>query len=316
MMPGSPPGDVVQPVLVILAAGLANRYGGMKQLEPVGPCGEALLDYSIYDAVRAGFGSVVLVVGPELETRFRRHLADTVGDAVPVGYVSQELDDLPDGRKLSAGRQKPWGTGHAVLAARRAVSGPFAVCNADDFYGASSYGQLAAHLVRLERCESTHVLVGYPLHETLSPFGGVSRCVVLRDEVGYVVQLTEVEGIRRVGGRISGTTVQGERVDLTGDELVSMNLWGSTPQVFIELERQFSVFLEDCVSDPAAEFLLVTGLNEQMEAGVSRIAALEASDKWFGMTFPEDRERVREAMADLVGQGIYPNDLREGFDEL
>jgi NDP-sugar pyrophosphorylase family protein len=315
-MPGSPLTDSVKPVLVVLAAGLARRYGGLKQLEPVGPCGEALLDYGIYDAVRAGFGSVVLVVRPELEARFRRHVTDTVGDAVPVGYISQELDDLPEGCKLPGGRQRPWGTGHAVLAARPAVSGPFAVCNADDFYGASSYGQLAEHLERLERGESTHVLVGYPLHKTLSPFGGVSRCIVLRDEAGYVVQLTEIEGIRRVGGRIAGTTVQGERIDLTNDELVSMNLWGFTPQVFIALERQFFVFLGDCVSDSTAEFLLTTGLNEEIATGVLRIAVLEASDQWFGMTCPEERERVRQAVADLVGQGVYPNDLREGFDEL
>lgn len=315
-MPGAPLTDRMEPVLVILAAGLARRYGGVKQLERVGPCGEALLDYGIYDAVRAGFGSVVLVVRPELEARFRRHVTATVGDAIPVSYVSQELDDLPQGRKLPRGRHKPWGTGHAVLAARRTVHGPFAVSNADDFYGGSSYGQLAAHFVGPVGGDPVHALVGYRLHETLSPYGGVSRCVVRRGEAGFVVQLAEVEGIREVGGRVWGTTVQGEPVDLTNDELVSMNLWGFTPQVFAVLERQFSEFLEDCVSDSTAEFLLTTGLNEAIATGDLRIAVLEARGRWFGMTFPDDRERVRRAIADLVERGVYPSDLREGFEEL
>ncbi len=151
------------------------------------------------------------------------------------------------------------------------------------------------------------------MHETVSPFGGVSRCVVQRNRAGYVLELTEVQHIRGVGGCISGTTVEGQQVELTGDELVSMNLWGFTPQVFIELDRQFSVFLEDCVGDPTAEFLLSTGLNELVATGVFRIAVLEARDRWFGMTFPEDRERVQHAIADLVECGVYPEDLREGF---
>ncbi len=304
------------PTLVILAAGLASRYGGLKQLEPVGPRREALLDYNLYDAVRAGFGSVVLVVSPGLDKLFRQHIADVVGDAVLVRYVSQELDDLPENQTLPPARKKPWGTGHAVLAARHAVTGPFAVSNADDLYGASSYRQLAAHFGSGEDGEPTHALVGYPLRKTLSPFGGLSRCIVERDEAGYVVQLTELESICKVEGRISGTTVEGDRVELTGDELVSMNAWGFTPTVFTELERQFSVFLRDCADDASAEFLLSAGLNGSIGRGALQITVLQARDQWFGMTFPEDRDRVRQAIANLVAQGVYPEDLREGFNQL
>jgi NDP-sugar pyrophosphorylase family protein len=277
------------PALVILAAGLGSRFGGPKQLSPVGPSGETLLDYAIYDAMRAGFTRAVLVIRPELRDPLRAHVARVTGDALPVDYVEQRID---------AGRVKPWGTGHAVLTARAAVAGPFAVCNADDYYGPGAYRLLAEHL-KGEGSQGVHALVGYRLDGTLSEHGGVARAVASCGPDGLLTRLVEVRDVRRVGGRLRGVTATEEPREFTGGEQTSMNLWGFAPDVFAALEEQFAAFLASQRA-PEAEFLLSTALDEQVRSGRARLRVLPAPDRWLGVTFAADVPAVRTALAALV----------------
>jgi hypothetical protein len=303
--------------LVVMAAGLATRFGGPKQLAPVGPAGEALLDYDVFDAARAGCRRVVFVTRAELMDAFRAHARDVLGDAVEVTLVEQRLDDLPGGAAPPPGRKKQWGTGHAVLAARGVVTGPFAVCNADDRYGPGAFALLAAHL-RAERGASppVHALAGYRLDATLSPHGGVARGVAVTDAGGLLRRLEEVRDVRREGGGIAGTGAAGAPLAFAGDEVASMNLWGFSDTVLPALAEQFVEFLDAAGGDPGAEFLLSTALNAQVAAGRARLRVLTAPDRWFGMTFAADVPAVRGTLAALVRDGTYPADLRAAFDRL
>ena len=296
------------PALVILAAGVGSRFGGPKQLSPVGPSGETLLDYAIYDAMRAGFTRAVLIIREELRAPLRDHVARVIGAALPVDYVEQRLDDLPGGggRRVPVGRVKPWGTGHAVLAARGAVDGPFAVCNADDYYGPGAYRLLAAHLTAKASTPPLHAFVGYRLDETLSDHGGVARAVAATGPDGLVARLVEVKDL----------TAAVKQSEFTGAESVSMNLWGFTPAVFAALEAQFVAFLAAPTRAPDSEFLLSTALGDQVTAGRARLRVLPAPDRWLGMTFAADVEAVRAALAELVRAGTYPADLRAAFTRL
>ena len=287
------------PALVVLAAGLGSRFGGPKQLSPVGPSGETLLDYAIYDAMRAGFVHAVLVIREELGDALRAHVARVSGGALPVDYVVQQLD----GR-----RTKPWGTGHAVLAARDAVDGAFAVCNADDYYGPRAYRLLAEHLTAGRSSE--YALAGYRLDQTLSEHGGVARAVASCGPDGLLTRLVEVKDVRRVEGL--GLGIRGS----TAGEQVSMNLWGFTPDVFAAIEEQFAAFLAAAGRAPDAEFLLSTALDEQVTAGRARLRVLAAPDRWLGMTFAADVPTVRDTLAALVRSGTYPADLRAAFTRL
>jgi hypothetical protein len=300
---------IIAPTLVVLAAGLGTRYGGLKQLTPVGPRGEALLDYGVYDAARAGFRKVVLVIRHEVEELFRRHVAEVIDAGVEVAYAHQALDPS------RPGRTKPWGTGHAVLAAAREVAGgPFAVMNGDDFYGAAAYRMLFEQLANTGRGE--HTLIGYPLTKTLSPHGGVSRAIAELDARGYLSRLTEVTDIARRGSGITGQTTAGDAMLLRGDELVSMNLWGFTPAVLPALERQFAHFLEIRGADPTAEFLLSEAVGAQVAAGEARVRVLPTAEQWFGMTYSADDDGVRGEVARRVDAGLYPANLRTGFERL
>ena len=296
------------PALVILAAGVGSRFGGPKQLSSVGPSGETLLDYAIYDALRAGFTRAVLVIREELRAPLREHVARVIGAALPVDYVEQRLDDLPGGggRRVPAGRVKPWGTGHAVLAARGAVDGPFAVCNADDYYGPGAYRLLAAHLTAKASTPPLHTFVGYRLDETLSDHGGVARAVASIGPDGLVARLVEVKDL----------TAAGMQREFTGAESVSMNLWGFTPAVLAVLEEQFTAFLDAPRREADAEFLLSTALGDQVTAGRARLRVLPAPDRWLGMTFAAEVGTVRAALAERVRAGIYPADLRAAFTRL
>lgn len=291
------------PALVILAAGLGTRYGGLKQLTPVGPHGEALLDYGIYDAVRAGFRTVVLVIREEVEQLFRRHIAEVVGTAIEIVFAHQTLEPA------RPGRAKPWGTGHAVLAAAWGIRGPFAVMNADDCYGADSFRLLFEHL----ESSADHALVGYTLRETMSEHGGVSRAIVELDARGYLSRLTEVSDIVSRAGAFTGRTTAGQTVSLHGDELVSMNLWGFTPPMLPMLERQFARFLETRGADPRAEFLLSEAVGDQVVANGARVRVLRTRARWFGMTFAADDVSVRNEVRRLVDAGQYPANLKDGF---
>jgi hypothetical protein len=299
--------------LIVLAAGIGSRYGGLKQLEPVGPSGEALLDYGIYDAARAGFERVVLVIRSELEAAFRERLAGRFAGAPSFEFAHQELNDLPPGFSVPEGRDKPWGTGHAVLAARSAVSGPFVVMNADDFYGATAYDVLARHLLDVAGTGAAgFAAAGYTLRDTLSPHGGVSRAVCEVDGDGYLARVTELKNIGEAAGVVGGVTVVGERRDLTGDETVSMNLWAATPAAFPLLEREFARFLGEHGDDPDAEFYLSNSVNDLIASGELRVRVIPTPGPWLGVTHREDKPYVEARLRELVAAGHYPEDLATG----
>jgi len=261
----------------------------------------------VYDAVRAGFRNVVLVIRRDVEELFRRHVADVIGSGVAVSYAHQALDRAPPGRT------KPWGTGHAVLAAAWGIRGPFAVMNADDYYGAGAFRLLFDHLAGA----GDHALVGYTLRETTSAHGGVSRAIAVLDAQGYLSRLTEVADIAGRGSKYTGRTIPGETVTLDGSELVSMNLWGFTPALLPTLERQFAGFLEARGTDPKAEFLLSEAVGAQVRAGDARVRVLPAAgSQWFGMTYAADDERVRAQIRRLVDAGQYPTNLKAGLERL
>jgi len=295
--------------LVILAAGMSSRYGGgMKQTDTVGPRGETLLDYGVFDAIRAGFTQVVFVIRPEIEGDFRERIA-----RLPAGVtgrcVHQTTSQLPRGLSVPAGRAKPWGTGHAVLAAAD-VDSPFVVINADDFYGASAYAAMAEHLRRhADARPPRFALVGYRLRDTLSTHGGVSRAICRLDTANRVTSVVEVFDLVQGGGRVTGRTPEGEAVSCTGDELVSMSIWGFTPAIFRMLEARFAAFLRDRAADPTAEFLLPVAVSDMIARGEAELVALAAGETWCGMTSRQDREDVRARIAEMVARGIYPAPL-------
>ena len=306
----------MKPTLVVMAAGMATRFGAPKQLVPVGPAGEALLDYTIFDAVRAGFGQVVMITRAELEADLRAHVADVIGPGVPVAWVTQRLDDLPSGFALPAGRTRPWGTAHALLAARREVTGSFAACNADDYYGPGAFHLLADHFARgVSTGPSTYALTGYRLDRTLSPHGGVARAVATTDANGELTRLIEVLDLRAdpAGGAITGRSVAGEALAFSGSELVSMNLWGFGAEVFASLEARFGAFLTVEGHAGDAELRLSDAIGEQVGQGRALVRVFEAPDRWFGLTFAADLAAVRESVGERIAAGVYPADLREAF---
>jgi len=296
--------------LVILAAGLSTRYGqGLKQADGVGPSGEYLWEYAVHDAARAGFGRVVLVIRPGLEPELSRRVGFMAGD-LEVVFAVQALDAVPPTVAVPDGRRKPWGTGHAVLAAAPAVSSPFVVVNADDFYGAAAYEAIAAHLRRhASTAPPQFAMAGYRLASTLSAHGGVSRAIVSADARGLVSSVVEVVDIATRDARLGGRTLGGEAVSLTGDELVSMNCWGFTPAIFPMLREGFARFLRTRGTDPAAEFVISDEVGALVAAGEAQLHLLPSGDEWCGMTAGPDRDDVRRRLAALVAAGRYPSPL-------
>lgn len=295
--------------LVVLAAGLGTRFGGAKQLAPIGPAGETLMEFAAYDALSTGFTRVVFVVRPENERAVRERVRLGLSGSAQVAFALQRQDDLPGGHPLRPGRVRPWGTGHAVLAAESAVDGPFAVCNADDFYGRSSFSLVARCLIDpLSAPLPLFCVVGFPLDATLSGQGGVSRALCLVTERGLVQDIQEVRDVRRIDGAITGR-MGAAPVSLTGAEMVSMNLWGFTPEVFSHLRMLFGGFLEHHGRDPESEFLLPDAVREMLGARVADVRLVPASDRWAGITHPGDGERVARRIQDLVRRGVYTTPL-------
>ncbi len=286
--------------LVILAAGMGSRFGGIKQVQPVGPQGELIIEYSAYDALRAGFDRLVLVIRKDIEADFRASIGTRLEKHMDVEYVFQETQANLSGGQVPP-RTKPWGTGHAVLAARQAVKRPFAVINADDFYGASGYKALAAHFA----VTPDYAMVGYPLRQTLSEHGTVSRGLCATDSSGRLKRITEITKIEKVPGAARYTDAAGRAQFLTGGELVSMNFWGFTPAVFPQLETLFHDFLRQSAPDPKAEFYLPTALSALNESGVAKIALLQSADEWFGLTYREDLPAAQTAVKGLIAAGRY-----------
>jgi len=291
------------PTLLVLAAGMGSRYGGLKQLDPVGPSGETLLDYSVHDAVRAGFGRVVFLVRRDIEAEFRDKIGRRYEGKVEVGYAFQQLDDLPPGFDPPAGRTKPWGTAQAVWCARQAIAAPFAAINADDFYGAESFRQLHTFLAAADTAAhpATFAMAGYRLDRTLSEHGTVARGICATED-GLLRSVEELTDIARgPGGKISA----GGRA-LRGDETVSMNFWGFTPQVFPLLETALQNFLEENAASEKAECYIPTAVAAMIADGSAVVRVLPTTSDWFGVTYRKDREAVVRNIAALVARGEYP----------
>jgi NDP-sugar pyrophosphorylase family protein len=294
------------PTLLVLAAGMGSRYGGLKQVDPVGPDDETIMDYSIFDAHKAGFGRVVFVIRKEIEKLFVQKVGARYEKRIAVDYVFQEIGTLPQGFALPSGRVKPWGTAHAILMAAAAIQEPFAVINADDFYGAEGYRALAHHL-QLGTCD--YAMVGYTLRETLSDFGAVARAVCQVDDEGSLLDIFELKRIEREDNHTVNRDSDGREMKLTGNEIVSMNMWGFTPRIFDLLRESFQKFLERHGADLNAECYLPSTVNDLIHAGKAHVKVLRSSDSWFGITYREDRGHAVESIRRLIESGAYPKRL-------
>ena len=299
------------PALLVLAAGMSTRYGGKsKQTDGLGPSGETLLDYSVHDALAAGFGRVVFIIRREGEAEFRDRVVSRLAPHLPVDLVFQEIGDLPDGATPPAERSKPWGTGHAVWAARHAIKESFCVINADDFYGATSFRVMAEFLRTAVPATgpAPWSMVGFPLRNTLSEHGRVARGLC-RVENGVLAGVEELTHIFRTPEGAENRPPDAPVRPLTGDETVSMNMWGFTPAVFDGFGAELARFLAERRHDPAAEFYIPLGVDAAIRAGSATCSVLPTDSQWFGVTWPDDRPRVVAAIANLVSAGQYPSPL-------
>ncbi len=297
---------MTSPTLVVLAAGMGSRYGGLKQMDPVGPNGETILDYSVFDALRAGFGKVVFIIRGDIEEQFKQIVGSRFAGRIPVDYVFQELGKLPAGFSVPEGRTKPWGTTQAVLMAADAVREPFAVINADDFYGAESYRVLAQHL---QSGTTDYAMVGFILRKTLSEFGSVARGICRVGSDDLLERVVEMTSIVPDGDHATNTDAAGQVTPLTGDELVSMNMWGLTPEVFPQLQGDFEKFLQVSGTELKSECYLPNSVNSLVIAGQARVKVLSSKDTWFGVTYREDRPSVVDNIGKLISAGLYPEKL-------
>ncbi len=301
-----------KPTLVIMAAGMGSRFGGNKQIAPVDDAGHIIIDFSIYDAIRAGFGRVVCVIKPEMEADFRRAIGDAISNHVELRYAYQTLDAIPAGFTIPEGRQKPWGTGHAVLCALDQVEGPFAVINADDFYGADAF-RAAGEFLTAGGDENEHAMVGYNIENTLTENGTVSRGVCVGKD-GYLTDITERTVIEpRPGGAAFTEDGGASWTFIPAGTPVSMNLWAFRRGVLEAFPRMFTDFLRDAVpANPLkAEFYLPNVPKALIAAGTGQVRLLNTHERWYGMTYREDAEAVRKAIAGMKARGIYPEKLWE-----
>ncbi|WP_228466865.1 nucleotidyltransferase family protein [Adhaeribacter swui] len=300
------------PTLVVLAAGMGSRYGKLKQLDSFGPNGETIMDYSIYDAVKAGFGKIVFVIRKVLEEEFTATILSRVPAQVPVVLAFQELQVVPGNLAVPASREKPWGTGHALWSARAQIQEPFAVINADDFYGYSSFRQVADFLKNSSRSNSTKpqwCLAGYPLLNTLSKNGSVSRALCKVDENKQLLSVRELKEIFKKEDQIVASLPQQKELHLTGQETVSMNFWGFTPAIFPVLENYLVAFLKKQNHTEKAEFYIPEAVNQMLTDNVATVQVLTSADQWMGVTYPEDKEEVKRQLSELIATGQYPQKL-------
>lgn len=300
--------------LVIMAAGIGSRFGGgIKQLEPMGPGGEIIMDYSIHDALEAGFNKIVFIIRKDLEQDFREIIGRRIEKIAPVEYVYQELDRLPEGYTVPEGRKKPWGTGHAVLMVKDLVKEPFMVINADDYYGKEGFRKLHDYMVRDMDTQSDVYEIcmgGFILANTLSENGTVTRGVCQMNPDGTLKSVEETYGIQVKDGRLEASDVDGNPVQVSLDQHVSMNMWGLPPRFLDELEKDFPRFLDNIrEGDLKAEYLLPTIIGNLVRAGRARVRVLETRDKWFGVTYREDKEAVVAAIRRLIADGVYKERL-------
>lgn len=299
----------MKPTLFILAAGMGSRYGGLKQLDGLGPDGETIMDYSVFDAIRAGFGKVVFVIRKDFEADFREKVLSKYEGVVPTEVVFQAIDKLPEGYTVPAERTKPWGTNHAVLMGKDAISEPFAVINADDFYGAEAYRTIGDFLRTLGGSRGSYCMVAYDLDKTLSENGTVSRGVCGVDAAGCLAGMVERTQIERMpDGRILFHD-GGADEELAPDTPVSMNLFGFTPDYFTRSEEYFKVFLREHGTEPKAEFYIPTMVNKLIADGTATMRVLRSGAQWYGVTYKEDKPLLVEAIRRMIAEGRYPENL-------
>jgi NDP-sugar pyrophosphorylase family protein len=297
----------MKPTLVILAAGMGSRYGGLKQLDEVGPNGEAIIDYSLFDAIRAGFGKVVFIIRHDFEEAFKARFDQKLKGKIEVEYVFQDLTDLPAGFSVPEGREKPWGTAHAIRSARNVVDTPFAAINADDFYGAEAYTTVARFLTG-DVAAGQYAMVGYRMDKTLSENGSVSRGLCVANTEGNLVDIDELTKITSESDGIFYYRDE-KRIPLKGDEIVSMNFWGFHPSLFTHLEDGFEKFLEEKGQELKSEFFIPMFVDELIKSEKTKVKILTSDASWFGVTYQEDKPVVKERIQLLIGEGIYPSSL-------
>lgn len=295
--------------LVILAAGTGSRYGGLKQFEPVGPAGEFILDYAVYDAVHAGFNRIVFVIRKEMVAHFESTVGSRINAVVPVEYAFQDLMQVPEGVFVPAFRKKPWGGGHALLAARPFVNSAFCVINAHDYYGRNSFEVMSGFMENTVSDDALYGMVNYKLSSTLRLSGGVSRGVCSGNQDGYLERIVERDNVRLVDGHIHYTHTDGSVGYLSGGEQVSLNMWAFKPSVFAHLESEFRLFLDKNCTSKQAEFTIVDVVDRLLRSGHVRIRMHSCSEPSFGMTNPDDRDDVQQRIGLLVEKGVYPASL-------
>lgn len=300
----------MKPTLLIMAAGIGNRYGGLKQIDPVGPNGEIIIDYAIYDAIRAGFGKLVFVIRRYFEDAFKERIGSKFDSITETAYAYQELDSCLGGFALPPDREKPWGTGHAILLAKDVINESFAAINADDYYGPSSFKMMADYL-SADELQNTgdYAMVGYILRKTLSEYGHVSRGVCECDGRMFLKKVVECTRVEKAGQGVRYFDEAGNEQTLSGDEVVSMNFWGFSLSIFDQLESQFTNFLNERGTDGKAEFFIPTVVDELIESGEARVKVLPTADSWFGVTYRQDKAIAAAKISKLIEKGVYPERL-------
>jgi hypothetical protein len=299
----------MKPTLFVLAAGMGSRYGGLKQLDGVGPSGETIMDYSIYDAINAGFGKLVFVIRKSFENDFREKIVKKYEHKIPVELVFQELDKLPEGFTVPANRVKPWGTNHAVMMGKEVINEPFAVINADDFYGRESYRILGDFLSQLSNSKNLYCMVGYRVGNTLSESGAVARGICEMDENHNLLGIVERTQVMRIDGVVKYKDENNNWVAIDDNTPVSMNMWGFTPDYFAYSEDYFVDFLKKNAENITAEYFIPLLINHLVTHKMATVKVLDTPSKWFGVTYPEDRPGVVAKLQKLVDEGVYPSPL-------
>lgn len=300
----------MKPTLLILAAGMGSRYGGLKQLDRFGPDGENILDYSVFDAIRAGFGKIVFVIRRDIEAAFKKQVVSRFEDKIEIVYAFQELDMLPEGCIPPKDRVKPWGTGHAVMVAKDVINEPFGTINADDFYGMDSFQKLADFLTTPAECQKLPLcMVGYLLKNTLSEHGTVSRGICSTDENSLLENVVERTRIKRTPEGPAHFEENGDKLLLRDEDIVSMNFFGFTPGIFDLMNDQFRTFIAEKGQDLKSEFFLPASINRMIKKGQATVTVLPTSETWFGVTYPEDKEMSQAQINKRISKGIYPERL-------
>ncbi len=300
----------MQPTLIILAAGMGSRFGGNKQIEKLGPSGETIMDYSVYDAIKAGFGKVVFVIKNSFKEEFTAAFnTSRFNNLIKVEYVYQEFDKLPAGYSLPANRTKPWGTNHALMMAQQVVNEPFASINADDFYGREAYLGVAEYLKTVADKENQYCMMGYDIVNTLVESGGTSRAECILDTENNLTFVEERTEVQAVEGIIKGLDMNKNPVEMKNNTIVSMNIWGFTPDYFKYCNEYFKQFLDDNINNPSAEFLIPAVVNDLIKKQQIKVKVLNSHAEWFGVTYQKDKAFVSDKLMKLITKGVYPMQL-------